>query len=141
MTIIGNWRYDGDYTNEEVGQLVPLEGSNAGKEIRDWTTGGTQGKCVIWGKGFPLYHLLGFKVKGVGGDVGKWRHQSKRWWSGSAWKGKKRETYNICWDLDCVLNEGDQMPVTQDTFWKISKGHVVYVGGKKPFPHPEGWKR
>ena len=33
------------------------------------------------------------------------------------------------------------LPESTHDFWKMAKGRVLYVGGKKPGPWPKGWMR
>ena len=45
------------------------------------------------------------------------------------------------WEVDWVLKEADKFPGGNHLFWKISKGTLLILGGKKPLPHPNSWRR
>ena len=76
--------------------------------------------------------VVGLRVMGIWGEIGKWICQAKICWTGSYCSESIRNLGSIFWDVDWDLIEVGQLLGINNVFWKKAKGRGIYVGSKKP---------
>ena len=77
-------------------------------------------------------------------DLGRsevWRRQSRRWWPKTPSHNEKGEGSEECWGSDWVLTEDYMLPKPTHAFWKMAKGIILYVRGKKTRALSKGMER
>ena len=70
----------------------------------------------------------------IWGEERRWIRQAHRWWTDNQWRDRGIELDTLCWKADWILMEESQVPKAENEFFKMDKGQVIYIAGKKSLP-------
>ena len=83
---------------------------------------------------------VGVNMTGVWSSSGYWKSQAIIWFALSKRSNAVEYLDRESWKTDMILMEAAQIPWSKHLFWKRNSIQILYLCGKNPLPHPEGWR-